>query len=597
MFDVLVTYDKGKGQEKIHCPGKTATVGKSRENLVQIRGWRISHNHAVLEETDKGIFVEDRSDGAGVTVNGNKVTRYGPLRSADVIAIGGYELRVGVSGSRGDSSAKTEEKPAPTVAAKETKPESKEANDLSTALSNLPKADEDPSDDEDLSMKTMIGSVAEFSTAVNKKGGDIEKAQQYMWRNRIHQDVLRMMDLRRTDIGSMDEFQLKANIEALIDEAMTDLDSQLPDHIDRARLKKDVLNEAIGLGPLEELLADDTVTEIMVNAFDDIYIEQNGNLTKSHVTFSSDDAVMSAIERIVTPLGRRIDESSPLVDARLKDGSRVNAIIPPLALKGPCITIRKFSKEKLTYKDLLRFGSANPGMVSFMQTAVEQRCNVVISGGTGSGKTTLLNILSNFIPHDERVVTVEDAAELQLNQPHLVSLESRPPNVEGKGAVPIRELVKNCLRMRPDRIVVGECRGGEALDMLQAMNTGHDGSLTTAHANTPRDLIARLEVMVMMSGMDLPVKAIREQVASAVDIVVQQTRFSDGSRRVTHISEVTGVEGDIVQLNDIFVYKQRGFDENGKVQGEFMATGQVPQLYQDLRERGIQVDMSIFGES
>lgn len=601
MFDIVVTYDKGKGQEKINCPGKTATIGKSRENLVQIRGWRIAHHHAVLEQTDKGIYIEDRSEGSGVLVNGNKVTRYGPLRSADVIAIAGYELRVGISGKE---EAETSIKPetvvpvppvAPAAPAAEAAPK-KAASGLSEALSNLPKT-EAPAEAEDLSMKTMIGSVAEFQTAVGKSGDELEKAQQYMWRNRVHQDVLRMMDLRRTDIGSMDEYQLRANIEALINEAMKGLDDQLPDHLDKAQLKVDVLNEAIGLGPLEELLADDSVTEIMVNAYDDIYIEKDGNLTKSHVAFSSDEAVMSAIERIVTPLGRRIDESSPLVDARLKDGSRVNAIIPPLALKGPCITIRKFSKEKLTYKDLLRFNSASPEMVAFMQTAVEQRCNVIISGGTGSGKTTLLNILSNFIPHDERVVTVEDAAELQLNQPHLVSLESRPPNVEGKGAVPIRELVKNCLRMRPDRIVVGECRGGEALDMLQAMNTGHDGSLTTAHANTPRDLIARLEVMVMMSGMDLPVKAIREQVASAVDIVVQQTRFSDGSRRVTHISEVTGVEGDIVQLNDIFLYKQRGFDENGKVRGEFMATGQVPQLYQDLRERGVAVDMSIFGES
>lgn len=589
MFDVVVTYDKGKGQEKINCPGKTATIGKARENMVQIRGWRIAHSHAVLEQTEKGIFVEDRSEGSGVYVNSNKVTRYGPLRSADVITIGGYELRVGISDQSGADTKPVVPPPAST-------PEASISEQKVEEVPVAEKSEKQEESFEDMSMKTMIGNVSHFQTAVGGELQEAKDAQKYMWRNRVHQEVLRMMDLRRTDIGSMDEEQLRANIEGLIDEAIKGMESQLPDDIDRKQLKKDVLNEAIGLGPLEELLADDTVTEIMVNAFDDIYVEQGGNLTKSHVSFSSDEAVMSAIERIVTPLGRRIDESSPLVDARLKDGSRVNAIIPPLALKGPCITIRKFSKEKLTYKDLLRFKSANEGMVSFMRTAVEQRCNVIISGGTGSGKTTLLNILSNFIPHDERVVTVEDAAELQLSQPHLVSLESRPPNVEGKGAVPIRELVKNCLRMRPDRIVVGECRGGEALDMLQAMNTGHDGSLTTAHANTPRDLIARLEVMVMMSGMDLPVKAIREQVASAVDIVVQQTRFSDGSRRVTHISEVTGVEGDIVQLNDIFVYKQRGFDENGKVQGEFMATGQVPQLYQDLRERGIQVDMSIFGE-
>ena len=319
-------------------------------------------------------------------------------------------------------------------------------------------------------------------------------------------------------------------------------------------------------------------------------------MTKSEVTFSSDDAVMSAIERIVSPLGRRIDESSPMVDARLKDGSRVNAIIPPLALRGPCLTIRKFAKQKLTAKDIIAFGAINEPMVTFLEMAVKHRRNIVISGGTGSGKTMLLNVLSNFIPLGERIVTVEDAAELKLVQPHLVGLEARPANLEGKGAVSIRDLVKNCLRMRPDRIVVGECRGGEALDMLQAMNTGHDGSLTTAHANTPRDLISRLEVMVMMSGMDLPITAIREQVASAVDVVVQQTRFSDGSRRVVNISEITGVEGGIVQMQDIFRFDQKGFNEKGKVYGEYVATGAVPEFYEDLRSRGLAVDMTIFGK-
>ena len=312
------------------------------------------------------------------------------------------------------------------------------------------------------------------------------------------------------------------------------------------------------------------------------------------LTFSSDDAVMTAIERIVSPLGRRIDESSPMVDARLRDGSRVNAIIPPLALRGPCLTIRKFSKSKLTADDIVRFGALDHKMVNFLETAVKNHMNIIISGGTGSGKTTLLNVLSNYIPETERIITVEDAAELKLAQPHLVSLEARPPNLEGKGAIPIRDLVKNCLRMRPDRIVVGECRGGETLDMLQAMNTGHDGSLTTAHANTPRDLIARIEVMVMMSGMDLPVQAIREMVASAINIIVQQSRFADGSRKVTNITEITGVESGIVQMQDIFRYQQEGYDENGKVNGHFEATGSVPHFYEEMRARGLKVDMSIF---
>ena len=289
------------------------------------------------------------------------------------------------------------------------------------------------------------------------------------------------------------------------------------------------MNEAVGLGALEELLADEAITEIMVNRYDDIYVERDGKLTKTDITFSSDATVMAAIERIVSPLGRRIDESSPMVDAHLKDGSRVNAIIPPVALKGPSLTIRKFSKQKLTHEDLIRFGTIEALMVQFLKMAVEQRCNIVISGGTGSGKTTLLNILSNFIPDGERIITVEDAAELKLNQSHVVALEARPPNLEGKGGIPIRDLVKNCLRMRPDRIVVGECRGGEALDMLQAMNTGHDGSLTMAHANSPRDVISRLEVMVLMAGMELPSRAIREQIASAVDIVVQPLLSHKGS--------------------------------------------------------------------
>jgi pilus assembly protein CpaF len=571
MFDVIVKTDGGKKFEKIRCNINHCTIGKSRENLVQIRGWRVANVHAELEQTEKGIFVIDKSDGVGLQVNGERANYYGPLRSSDQIEIGNYTIKVGLTD--GNEAAQDE------AAAEVEKVEKKVVETTQSSL-----------------LKTMIGVRPHASI---RSDATVMKEKRYMWRNRVHQEILRQMDLRRTDVGTMSEQELRASVETLVAEVVKGMEAQLPPDIDRARLKKEVLDEAVGLGPLEDLLADKAVTEVMVNKYDDIYIEKGGQLQKSEVTFSSDDAVMSAIERIVSPLGRRIDESSPMVDARLKDGSRVNAIIPPLALRGPCITIRKFSEKKLTDEDLIRFGSANKAMVSILKTAVEQRCNVIISGGTGSGKTTLLNILSNFIPPGERVITVEDAAELKLSQPHVIALEARPPNLEGKGAVPIRDLVKNCLRMRPDRIVVGECRGGEALDMLQAMNTGHDGSLTTAHANTPRDCVSRLEVMVLMAGMDLPVRAIREQVASAVDIIVQQTRFSDGSRRITHISEVTGVEGSsgIVQMNDIFLYKQKGFDSNGKVKGEYVATGQVPQFYEELRERGIKVDMSIFGAS
>ena len=357
---------------------------------------------------------------------------------------------------------------------------------------------------------------------------------------------------------------------------------------------QDVINEALGLGPLETYLADETVSEIMVNSPTQVYVERAGRLERVEKAFSSPQAVLGVIERIVAPLGRHIDESSPLVDARLPDGSRVNAIIPPLALKGPCITIRKFKRELLAADDLIGLGALTPQMAQFLDACVKVRRNLVISGGTGSGKTTLLNVLSGYIPEQERIVTIEDAAELQLPQEHWIQLEARPANIEGKGQITIRDLVRNSLRMRPDRIVVGECRGGEALDMLQAMNTGHDGSLTTLHANSTRDALARLETMVLMSGMELPVRAIREQIASAVHLVIQQTRFADGSRRVTAISEISGMETEVITMQDIFQFQQEGFDGQGAVVGRFVPTGFVPRFYDDLQRRGIPVDMDLF---
>lgn len=571
MFEVVVITDKGANVERVRCTLRHCTIGKSRDNLVQIRGWRVAQVHCKVELTDKGLYVEDVSEGSGISVNGNKVPFYGPIRSSDVISIGSYDFRLG---------AVADTKASGSTAAAPSTPEKPVIKKVAA--------------DEDWTMQTFIGGALD-NKAPEDRAGEIERQRMFMWRNRIHQEVLRMMDLKRTDVGAMDADELKQKVEGMIDDALETMAKEIPDNIDVAELKTSVLNEAVGLGPIEALLEDDDVTEIMVNAFDDIYVEKSGKLTRSDIAFSSDAAVMSAIERIVSPLGRRIDESSPMVDARLPDGSRVNAIIPPLALRGPTLTIRKFAKKKLNVDDLLGYGTINPAMAQFLKMAVEQHCNIIISGGTGSGKTTLLNIMSNFIPQTERIITVEDAAELKLVQPHVVSLESRPPNLEGKGAIHIRDLVKNCLRMRPDRIVVGECRGGEALDMLTAMNTGHDGSLTTVHANTPRDVISRLEVMVMMAGMDLPARAIREQIASAVHVIVQQSRLADGSRKITHISEITGMEGDTVQLNDIFLYQQEGFDEEGNVVGQYVATGQVPHFYESLRARGIGVDMSIFG--
>jgi pilus assembly protein CpaF len=363
---------------------------------------------------------------------------------------------------------------------------------------------------------------------------------------------------------------------------------------ERVRMLEQITDEILGLGPLEPLLRDETVTEVMVNGPQQVYIEREGRLDMTNVTFQNDEHVMKIIQRIIAPIGRRVDESSPMVDARLADGSRVNAIIPPLSLVGPVLTIRKFSATPFTVDDLIRFGTATPEMFEFLEACVKARLNVFVSGGTGSGKTTMLNILSSFIPDDERIVTIEDAAELQLRQEHVITLESRPANIEGKGAIPIRELVRNSLRMRPDRIVVGECRSGEALDMLQAMNTGHDGSMSTGHANTPRDMLSRLETMVLMAGMDLPLKAIREQIASAVDLIVHQNRLKDGSRKIVNITEVQGMEGDVIVMQDVFLFEQTGVVE-GKIQGRLRPTGIRPKFVEKFEVAGIHLPPNIFG--
>ena len=363
---------------------------------------------------------------------------------------------------------------------------------------------------------------------------------------------------------------------------------------ERQRLFEQITAEIIGFGPLQPLLDDDTITEVMVNGAKNIYIERGGKITRVPVSFESDEHVMRIIDRIVAPLGRRIDESSPYVDARLPDGSRVNAIIPPISLIGPVLTVRKFSRNPITIEQLISFGTITPEALQFLKACVESKLNMVISGGTGSGKTTLLNILSQYIPADERIITVENAAELQLRQEHVVTLESRPPNIEGRGEVTIRQLVINCLRMRPDRIIVGEIRDEAALDMLQAMNTGHDGSLTTCHSNSPRDTLARLETMVMMAGMELPVKAIREQVASAIDLIVHQERMRDGTRKIVNITEVSGMEGEIITMTDIFVYEQTGY-EGGKIVGRLRATGLRPKFMEKIEATGIHLPPSIFG--
>ena len=404
--------------------------------------------------------------------------------------------------------------------------------------------------------------------------------------NKLLAELDPSMDITRTE-------EVKRTIQELFEQILAEENIVLS-RPERARLFEQIAAEILGLGPLQPLLEDDTITEIMVNGAKNIYIERKGKLHRVPVTFENNDHVLRIIDRIVAPLGRRIDESSPYVDARLQDGSRVNAVIPPISLVGPVLTIRKFSKNPITVEQLVQFGSISSEALQFLKACVEARLNIVISGGTGSGKTTLLNVMSGFIPDDERILTIENAAELQLRQEHVVTLESRPPNIEGRGEITIRDLVINSLRMRPERIIVGECRGGETLDMLQAMNTGHDGSMTTAHANSPRDALSRLETMCLMAGMDLPVRAIREQVSSAIDVICQQERMRDGTRKVTTVCEVSGMEGDVITMTDIFSFEQTGV-ENGKVVGRLRPTGLRPKFMDQIEAAGINLPPSIFG--
>ena len=405
-------------------------------------------------------------------------------------------------------------------------------------------------------------------------------------RDRIHREVAAIL---AKQTGTREDGEIAALIEDIINQDAPDLSRK-----DRATVSREIMDEITGYGPLEPLLADSTVSEIMVNGPKQIYVERKGKLVKSNAVFQDDDHVRRIIDRIVSPLGRHIDDSNPMVDARLPDGSRVNAIIPPVALCGPSLTIRKFSSSPLTVHNLIAYNSLSDSMASFLEAAVRGKLNILVSGGTGSGKTTLLNVLSAFIPADERIVTIEDAAELRLMQDHVVSLESRPANLEGTGAVTIRDLVKNALRMRPDRIIVGEVRGGETLDMLQAMNTGHDGSLTTAHANTPRDALSRIETMVMMAGMDLPASAIRSQISGALDLIIQQARLRDGSRKITSICEVSGMEGDVITTQEIFRFQNDGYDAAGKIQGRFVQTGVKPACCDKMEGNGVKIDNSWF---
>ncbi|HKO68786.1 MAG TPA: ATPase, T2SS/T4P/T4SS family [Burkholderiaceae bacterium] len=558
MMVVQVT-DGGGAKRAMRIESAEAVIGRASSCDVRLESWRVGRTHARLTRTRGGILIEDLGHMTGTWINGERIVQHGPLTAGDEIGIGGFKLRVAEPPAHRNG---TSSNGAPT-------------RGLANGIPLL---------------KPAAASAEQSRTVAAPRPAPHERI---VWRRKLHEKLLDTIDLRRRDFTHMSDDEIRAETEIVIRELMG-RESELPPGIDRAALLHEVLNEAVGLGPLEDLLADESVSEIMVNRFDEVYVERHGRLVQHGTSFSSDRAVMGVVERIVAPLGRRIDESSPLVDARLKDGSRVNAIIPPLSLKGPTLTIRKFARKRLEAEHLIGYDSLSAAMAAFLKVCVEQRKNVVVSGGTGSGKTTFLNVLSNFIPDGERIVTIEDAAELKLNHSHLVSLEARPSNVEGRGQVSIRDLVRNALRMRPDRIVVGECRGGEALDMLQAMNTGHEGSLTTLHANTPRDALSRLETLVLMAGMDLPLPAIRDQIASAVDILVQQTRFACGSRKITSITEVTGMENGRLQMQEIFRFHNGGYGADGKVRGAFVGCDQVPTFYEALRAQGVALDLEIF---
>jgi pilus assembly protein CpaF len=563
---VLTTLVDGRRETRELADG-SYIIGRSESCRLRFPFSDVSERHAILTVHGGEVSLEDLHSSNGTFVNGEPIDGRVILSGSMIVQIGQCMLRVSdeVDKSVADASADGANASC-----------SVGENDLDgvasgeDALVGLEEAEQPQADP----MRELRRSVQE----------------------QIQRELLKRMDMKRLTVQGVDreglEERAQEKIHQIIDEVVAN--GRLPAGIDPVRLEDDVFNEAMRLGPLEDLLEDDSVSEIMVNGPSKVYVERNGRLELSDCQFTDDASVLAVIERIVSPLGRRIDESQPYVDARLSDGSRVNAIIAPLSLSGPTVTIRKFAKKALSPEDFIRFGTWTHNMAEFMRLCVLLRKNIVVAGGTGSGKTTLLNLLSGYIPANERIVTVEDAAELRLQQPHVVRLEARPANIEGKGAVTIRDLVKNCLRMRPDRIIVGECRGGEALDMLQAMNTGHDGSLTTVHANSPRDVISRLETMVLMSGMELPSRAIREQIASAVDIIIHESRLSDGSRKVVAISEVTGLEGSQIVMQDIFSFRQTGVGHNGKIAGEFGPTGAMPTFYDTLAGRGLSVDPRMF---
>ncbi len=545
----LIVEASGGKVRTVELRGDRLTIGKRPSNDLVLEDPLVSREHCEIVSGSRGkYFLRDRKSRNGTFVDGQKV-------EGDVLLRDGMAITVGLVSMR---------------FALDSRPE---------GLQGLGSPD---------------GGASEAALSEARAARDKEEPTPVELKRRIHGELLDRLDLRHQDFEEQSAEQIRARTVAAIEEIVEEFSGEIPRSADKAALIKEVADEALGLGPIEDLLADPEVDEIMVNGWDRVYVERHGKLYRTNLRFTDDQQVVNIIRRIVSPIGRRIDESSPMVDARLPDGSRVNAIIAPLALTGPTLTIRKFAAEPFTVEDLISFNTLTRQMAQFLELAVRHRQNILISGGTGSGKTTLLNVVSSCVPAGERIVTIEDAAELNLPQEHVVSLEAKPPNIRGEGAIPIRKLVINSLRMRPDRIIVGECRGGEALDMLQAMNTGHDGSLTTLHANSPRDSLSRLETMVLMAGMELPSRAIREQIASAVNLIVHTARLSDGSRKVMRIEEITALEGGVITLQPLYEFRQRGFDAQGRVAGFFTASGTIPRFVHELRERRIEVNMALF---
>ena len=562
MMMLKITTGKEKGRTLELTADTPLTIGRSESSGFCIPDKKVSRRHAEIVSDGENVFITDLSSRTGTRVNGRAIAQRTPLCIGDTIQIGETDLVL-------EKTEDAQAAPLPrTTAPAKTEPPVR--TEKTQTQRNLP-------------LYSAQESLAELYSS-----------SMLTLAKRVQTRVLELLNIDAA-AKEISNSEMRPKVADAVDQILREIRHEIPSSVKLDQFRQILLDDLIGLGPLSPLLRDGSISEIMINGSENIFIESKGLLYRSAAKFNSESHLQAIIQRIVEPLGRHIDAASPMVDARLEDGSRVNAVIPPLALDGSLVTIRKFASKKLTDDDLIKFGSLTKPMALFLREAVRARRNILVSGGTGSGKTTLLNILSQFIPEKERIITVEDSAELRLSHENLCRLEARPANVEGQGRITIRDLVVNTLRMRPDRIIVGECRGAEALDMLQAMNTGHDGSMTTCHANNPRDALSRLENMVMMAGFELPSAAIREQIASAIHLIVQQTRLPDGSRKIVKISEVTGREGNTILLQDIFTFEQEGFDENFHVIGRHTATGNIPTFVDELRQAGdLELDMSVF---